>query len=86
MTDDSKKWDYTVYLSQQFQIPGTIELVPDIARLWEVAHADGNTDLDKVRALGEEGWELVSALPVIVPVGSGASRTEQILFIFKRPR
>lgn len=84
MTDGNTRWDYTVYLSRRFQQPGTIELMPDITQLWETVYADGDTDLDKIKALGEEGWELAFALPIIMPVGCGATRTEQILFIFKR--
>ena len=49
--------------------------------LWTLKDRDGRTAYDYIQALGQKGWEMVSAVPI-----AGSLGTSQVLFIFKRPK
>jgi hypothetical protein len=54
--------------------------------VWKGNPADARGVAEMLTALGQEGWELVSVLPVSNWVGNAAAgRTTQIQFFFKRP-
>ena len=52
--------------------------------------SDWSEDItSKVKTLGEEGWELIAAVPrssVIIGTGLGAGFTSDELWVFKRPK
>jgi hypothetical protein len=48
--------------------------------VWETVGADGVTDLQRIQKWGEEGWEMVSAMPI----ASGNGNTYQVSWVFKR--
>jgi hypothetical protein len=70
------------------------------AAKWEYKRWGGDLSNEKLTALGEEGWELVSMFPgqpyvtdfTSRPAGAGSIRTDnsirytQALFLFKRPK
>lgn len=53
---------------------------PDIADLWNSYDANGMTTFENVKQISEDGWELVSVMPVMI-----RGETRQVLFTFKRP-
>jgi hypothetical protein len=71
------KWEYQIMVSTMSGI-----LKPDISPIWETVGADGVTDLQRIQKWGEEGWEIVSVLPI----ASGNGSTQQVTWIFKRKK
>lgn len=69
------KWEYRLMVST---IGGTLRTT--MSPVWESVGADGLTDLQRIQAWGEEGWELVNAMPV----ASGNGNTYQLSWVFKR--
>ena len=80
---DKSGWDYTFFLSRRLpEQQGVPNPAPDVEALWKAKNSDGQTDLAKIQAMGDEGWELVSVALVQHADGS----TARYLFTFKRPR
>jgi hypothetical protein len=71
------KWEYRLMVST---IGGT--LVSAMTPVWETVGEDGLTDLQRIQKWGEEGWEMVNA----VPIASGNGHTYQVSWVFKRKK
>ena len=74
------KWEY-FYLGRDINYHGL--LGGDVRYTWD---DNDKSDLgDRLKLLGENGWELVSAYPVSTNVGAGVGgTTTRIEYIFKR--
>jgi hypothetical protein len=58
---------------------------------YRVQYTPANMDMDAQRVLteiGEEGWDLVTAMPILAEVSPvrAVAVTAQLCFIFKRPK
>jgi hypothetical protein len=71
------KWEYTIVHTDRLNTPSG----PQLAPIWRRKYADGSTDWDQINKLGQEGWEMVSAFPVV-----GGGTLLYLAFVFKRPK
>ena len=69
-------WEHRMVVSD---VSGTLR--PDVSKVWEQRDPEGNTDWERLRQLGHQGWELVSSFPV----ATGGGGTIQIVWVLKRP-
>jgi hypothetical protein len=74
------KWEYRISVTGE--LPGYFDDIPDATALWTRKYQDGSTDWDTIAKIGNEGWEMVNAVPIARPDG----RTTALVFVFKRPR
>ena len=69
-------WEYSITHSDRLS---NVSGVPQISSIWRTKYADETTDWDHIQRMGSEGWEMVSAFPV---VANGT--TLYVTFIFRR--
>jgi hypothetical protein len=74
---ETQKWDIKVFVSKN----ATVSARKDASNLWKRKDKEGKSDLDRLREIASEGWELVSTTPLTF-----GAQTEQVLFTFKRPK
>lgn len=79
-------WDYTaVYGYIRTKGSGALSAhYSDPSQIWTHKDKAGQTVWDSIKALGQEGWELVSVAP-IVDNNADQSFTTYLLYTFKRP-
>lgn len=70
-------WEYTIVHTDRLNTPSG----PQLAPIWRRKYADGSTDWDQINKLGEDGWEMVNALPV-----EAGGTLLYVAFVFKRPK
>jgi hypothetical protein len=70
-------WEYSITHSD---LLSNVSGVPQISSIWRTKYADEATDWDHLQRMGREGWELVSAFPVMAD-----GTTLYVTFIFRRP-
>lgn len=74
------KWEYTSVLSSEVNIKSGKDRIPDAMQLYRNVQGQLNS-------LGNQGWELVSAVPIIGIISpENGSATKQLLYILKRPK
>ncbi len=77
------QWELTT-LFAYIDTGGRLSVNIDPSAVWTVKGKDGKTSWDKLVAMANEGWELVSVTPI--SASTSAAYTSYLLYTFKRPK
>jgi hypothetical protein len=82
-----QRWDYLVIHHEwNAPSPNTFGYSFEPSWYWSDDKTSTLTDEERLRQLGLQGWELVSAYPVALADAEGwASGTSSVIYVFKRP-
>lgn len=76
------KWELST-LYANIDTGGRMSVNIDPSAVWTVKGKDGKTWWDKIAAMADEGWKLVSVTPINA---SSSGYTSYLLYTFKRPK
>ena len=74
------RWELTMFVS--WAAWGGVLGAADASNIWTKKDKQGKTEFDKLQELANDGWELVSVVPIAINEGE----TTHLLFTFKRPK